>query len=272
MTLRRAHVAVNPTPTAASLGLIERSLHRYGDDASQLGELHLPDGRGPSPVVVVLHGGYWRVAYDRSLMTALCDDLAEHGLAAWNVEYRRVGNGGGWPETFLDVAAGVDLLAELDAPFDLDRIGAVGHSAGGHLALWAAARARLPEGAPGARPRVRPRAVVSQAGVADLRLASVTSPSDEPTQALLGDASDVFALASPRELVPLGVDQLVLHGDRDETVAIEIAHAYAGAATAAGDPCDLRVLPGVGHFEHIDASSETWAIAREWLAGRLGIA
>jgi acetyl esterase/lipase len=253
-----------------SLGGIECSLHRYGDDASQLGELFLPDDNGRlAGVVVVIHGGYWRARYDRSLMTALCEDLAAHGLAAWNLEYRRVGNGGGWPETFLDVAAGVDLLAGLDAPLDLDRVGAVGHSAGGHLALWAAARARLPAGAPGASPRVRPRAVVSQAGVADLRLAAVTSPSDEPTRELLGGASDVFALASPRELVPLGVDQLVLHGDRDETVAIEIAHAYAGAATAAGDPCELRVLPGVGHFEHIDASTETWRIARDWLAERL---
>jgi acetyl esterase/lipase len=216
----------------------------------------------------VVHGGYWRAQYDRSLMTGLCEDLAARGLAAWNIEYRRVGIGGGWPQTFLDVAAGVDLLAELDAPLDLERVGAVGHSAGGHLALWAAARHRLPEGAPGAAPRVRPRAVVSQAGVADLRLAVVTPPSDEPTAALLGGA-DAFAFASPRELVPLGCDQLVLHGDRDETVSLEISRSYAEAAQAAGDACELRVLPGVGHFEHIDAASETWAIAHDWLARRL---
>ena len=138
------------------------------------------------------------------------------------------------------------------------------------MPLWAAARHRLPAGVPGAAPRLRPRAVVSQAGVCDLRLAAVTAPSDEPTRALLGE-SEAYALASPRELVPLGVDQLVLHGDRDETVAIEIAHAYAAAAIAAGDRCELRILPGVGHFEHIDASSEAWRIAREWLAGRLRV-
>jgi acetyl esterase/lipase len=226
------------------------------------------DQPGTSPVVVVVHGGYWRARYDRSLMTGLCQDLAEKGLAAWNLEYRRVGNGGGWPETFLDVAAGVDLLADLDAPLDLERVGAVGHSAGGHLALWAAARMKLAVGTPGAQPRVRPGAVVSQAGVADLRLAWVTPPSDEPTRALLGDA-DAFAVASPRELVPLGVDQLVLHGDRDDTVSIEISRAYSAAAVAAGDPCELRILSGVGHFDHIDAASETWAIARDWLADRL---
>jgi acetyl esterase/lipase len=214
--------------------------------------------------VVVIHGGYWRARYDRSLMTDLCADLAGRGTAAWNLEYRRVGNGGGWPETFDDVAAGVDLLAELDAPLDLDRVGAVGHSAGGQLALWAAARSE---------PRVSIVAVVSQAGVADLRLAAVTSPSDEPTTALLDGLPDEhperYVLASPRELVPLGVPQLVLHGDRDTTVAIEIAQSYAAAAAAAGDRCELRVLPGAGHFEHIDPSTAEWQVARDWLAAEL---
>jgi acetyl esterase/lipase len=246
-----------------------RARYDYGNDPSQHGELFLPDGAGPFAVVVVIHGGFWRARYDRSLMTDLCVDLAARGLAAWNLEYRRVGNGGGWPETFLDVAAGIDALAELDAPLDLERVGAVGHSAGGHLALWAAARARLPAGAPGAEPVVVPRAVVSQAGVADLRLAAVTSPSDEPTRALLGDPSDIYALASPSELVPLGVDQLVLHGERDDTVSLRISESHAAAAAAAGDRCELRVLPGTGHFEHIDASSHAWRVSADWLAERL---
>lgn len=252
------------------LGAIEGSLHRYGDDVNQVGELFVPDDGGPHAVVVVIHGGYWRARYDRSLMTGLCDDLAAHGLAAWNLEYRRVGNGGGWPETFLDVATGVDLLVELDAPLDLERVGAVGHSAGGHLALWAAARTRLPTGAPGAEPRVVPRAVVSQAGVADLRLAARLAPSDEPTRALLGDADDdVYALTSPRELVPLGIEQLVLHGERDDTVSMEISRAYVDAARVAGDRCELRVLPGAGHFEHIDPATIEWRLACDWLAEML---
>jgi acetyl esterase/lipase len=221
----------------------------------------------------VIHGGYWRARYDRTLMTGLCEDLASRGSASWNVEYRRVGNGGGWPETFEDVAAAIDLLAELDAPLDLARVGAVGHSAGGQLALWAAARGTLPAGAPGAEPRVRVRAVVSQAGVADLRLAAELAPSDEPTRALLGCGPDEepqrYSLASPRQRVPLGVEQLVLHGDRDETVSMRIAESYAAAAAATGDSCELRVLPGTGHFEHIDASSEAWAMARDWLLERL---
>lgn len=220
-------------------------------------------------MAVVVHGGYWRARYDRSLMTELCLDLADRGLAAWNLEYRRVGVGGGWPETFEDIAAGVDALADLDAPLDLERVSAVGHSAGGHLALWAASRPTLPEGTPGAGPRARVGAAVSQAGVLDLRLAAQLLPSAEPTRALLGDADqhpDRYELASPRERVPLGIPQLVLHGDRDDTVSIRIATSYAEAARAAGDPCELVVLNGTGHFEHIDAGSPAWHVARDWLA------
>jgi acetyl esterase/lipase len=245
-------------------------VHRYGEDPSQLAELFLPEGSGPFAVAIVVHGGYWRARYDRSLMTGLCEDLVTHGIAAWNLEYRRVGNGGGWPETFLDVAAGVDRLGEVGAPLELTRVGAVGHSAGGHLALWATARHRLPAGAPGAGPRVRPRAVVSQAGIADLRLALVTAPSDEPTRALLGAAAPL-ELASPRELVPLGIEQLVLHGERDDVASVELSRSYAAAAGAACDPCELHILPGVGHFEHIDSRSEVWAMARDWLAERLTV-
>ena len=179
-----------------------RSTHPYGSDPSQLGELHLPSGTAPHPVCVVVHGGYWKAQYDRSLMKGLCDDLAAHGLAAWNLEYRRVGAGGGWPETFLDVAAGVDALADVDAPLDLSRVVAVGHSAGGQLAMWAAGRSTLPGDAPGEKPRVSITAVVSQAGVLDLTLAAGLMPSSTPTRALLGDPTTYFeryVLASPRE-------------------------------------------------------------------------
>ncbi len=245
-----------------------RSVHAYGDHPSQVAELFLPSGAEPHLLVVVVHGGYWRQRYDRSLMTELCSDLAEHGWASWNLEYRRVGAGGGWPATFADVAAGIDALVDVSAPLDLDRVVAVGHSAGGQLAFWAAARDTLPVGTIGADPRVRIAAAVSQAGVLDLRLAADFAPSDEPTRALLGDPverPDVYDLASPRERLPLGLPQLVLHGDRDDTVSMRIAESYAHAALAAGDPCELVVLPKTGHFEHIDARSDAWRTAREWL-------
>ena len=244
------------------------SIHRYGGDPSQIAELFLPDGAGPHPVVVVVHGGYWRARYDRSLMTPLCVDLADHGLAAWNLEYRRVGAGGGWPETLLDVAAGVDALAEADAPLDLDRVAAVGHSAGGQLAVWAAARLKLPPAVPGSQPRVRIGAVVSQAGILDLRLAAALNPSAEPTRAFLGspaENAEAYDVASPTEHLPLRIPQLVLHGDHDETVSMRIAESYAARARDMGEACQFVVLPGTGHFEHIDVGSDAWRMAREWL-------
>ena len=208
-------------------------------------------------------------------MSDVCIDLTAHGVAAWNVEYRRVGGGGGWPDTFLDVAAAVDLLAELDAPLDLAHVVAVGHSAGGHLAFWASARPTLPADAPGAHPRVRITAAVSQAGVLDLSLAAGVMPSSTPTRALLGDPAkqyDRYVLASPRERLPLGIPQLVLHGDRDETVSMRIATSYAAAARAAGDPCELVVLTHTGHFEHIDPGAQAWHVARDWLLAQASAA
>src|SRR5206468_170849 len=136
------------------------------------------------------------------------------------------------------------------------------------LAFWIAARPTPPLEAAGAKPRVRLGAVVSQAGVLDLRLASRLRPSDEPTQALLGPPErhpEVYDLASPRERVPLRIPQLVLHGDRDRVVSLRIAESYVDAAAAAGDPCELGVLPRTGHFEHLDPRSSAWRIAREWL-------
>jgi acetyl esterase/lipase len=252
-----------------------RSTQSYGDDPSQVGELFLPRGTGRHPVAAVVHGGYWRAQYDRSLMEGLCLDLSAHGLAAWNLEYRRVGSGGGWPATFLDVAAGVDALAALDERLDLSRVVAVGHSAGGQLAFWAAARPTLPPDAPGAAPRIRIRAAVSQAGILDLALAAALTPSAEPTRALLGDPTesyDRYMLASPRELLPLGIPQLVLHGAQDTRVSIRIATSYAEAALAVGDPCEARVLSGVGHFEHIDAGSSVWHVARDWVVDQVSAA
>jgi acetyl esterase/lipase len=122
-------------------------IYRYGTDPAQFGELRLPDG-APAGTVVVIHGGFWRARYDLSLGRPLAADLAARGYAAWNLEYRRALGGGGWPATFEDVAAGIDLLATL--PVDTSRVIAIGHSAGGHLAAWAAGRAKLPPGAPGA--------------------------------------------------------------------------------------------------------------------------
>src|ERR1700679_1262119 len=148
-----------------------RQRYRYGPHRSQRADLYLPRRSGPHPVMVLIHGGSWQVRYGKVVMRGLAGDLMRRGWAVWNIEYRRVGDGGGWPATFEDVAAAIDHLTTLDAPIDLERVSILGHSAGGHLALWAAGRTKLPAGAPGAYstpPPMGVRRVISQAGVCDL--------------------------------------------------------------------------------------------------------
>jgi pimeloyl-ACP methyl ester carboxylesterase len=211
---------------------------------------------------VVIHGGFWRARYDLRLADPLVADLVARGWAAWNLEYRRLGSqsGGGWPATFEDVASGIDLLASLDEPLDLGRVVAIGHSAGGQLALWAAARddARVPL-----------TAAVSQAGVADLRQAARLGLSRRAAVSLLGgcpdERPDRYDVASPIERLPLGVPQLLVHGDADDAVPISIARRYAERA---GGECELVELPGCGHFEHLDPSSDAWLAVARWLEAR----
>jgi acetyl esterase/lipase len=207
---------------------------------------------------VVIHGGFWRDAYDRSLMDALCEDLASAGWASWNLEYRRLGSGGGWPETFDDVAAGIDQVQELVD--DLSVVATIGHSAGGHLALWGAAR---PE------PRVRVTHAVAQAGVVDLVEAARLKLSRGAAEELLGGSPpqvpDRYELASPAARLPLGVPQLLVHGGRDDIVPATMSRAYAQAASKAGDRVDLVVHEELGHFEHLDPASRAWRSVRDWL-------
>ena len=253
-----------------------RGRHPYGGHPQQRAELHLPAGDGPHPVVVALHGGFWRARRSRRYMRPRCADLARHGWAAWNVDYRRVGRGegGGWPATFADVAAAIDHLAELDAPLDLGCVAAIGHSAGGHLALWAATRPGLPPGAPGAAPRVRLTAgVAALAAVGDLEATpdlyapggAVSdlmgcSPSDAP--------DDRYALANPIRRLPLGIPLLLVHGDADETVAPERSRELDAAARAAGDEVVLEESAGAGHRALVDPRGPEWAAAVRWLRGR----
>jgi acetyl esterase/lipase len=241
------------------------ALHRYGLDRSQVADLYLPAGAGPWPVAVVLHGGFWRERYDRSLMDALCADLAGRGWAAWNLEYRRIGGGrGGWPSTFDDVAAGIDFLGNLrtaGAPIDVRRVVAIGHSAGGHLALWAATRER---------PVVPVTAAVGQAAVCDLARGSRLGLSGGAVDELMGGPPDRvperYAAGSPIERLPLGVPTLLVHGVRDDTVPVELSRDLQAAAAAAGDRCELVVLKDDGHYEHIDPATTAWGTVTRWTA------
>ena len=228
---------------------------------SQFGELLLPKGPGPHPVAAVVHGGLWLASYDLSLMAPLCEALVERGIATWNVEYRRLGDdGGGWPGTFRDVGAAIDHLATL-APshgLDLGRVVTVGHSAGGHLALWTAARPRIPAASELAGAGlVRPRAAVSLAGVPDL-VRAFEHGFDVVSRLLGGSPAEVperYAIASPAALLPLGVRQVLVHGTDDRIVPFAFSEDYVAAAVARGDDVRLVPLEGGGHFEPIDPES-----------------
>jgi acetyl esterase/lipase len=238
------------------LSLPER--HRYASHRWARADLHVPSGPGPFPVAVMLHGGYWRARYSKRLMKAASADLARRGVAAWNVEYRRVGRGqgGGYPATFDDVAAAIDHLASLDDPrLSLEGgVTAIGHSAGGQLALWSASRED---------PAVPVTRVVAQAAVCNVTAAG------EPAWEFLGGSPDEvperYDFADPMRLVPLGVPTLLVHGADDETVPVARSRAYAEAARAAGDDVTLVEPEPGGHRVHPDPRTEAWRVAAEWV-------
>jgi acetyl esterase/lipase len=241
--------------------------HRYGPHRSQRADLHLPRGAGPYPVMVMIHGGSWQARYGKIVMRGLAGDLLRRGWAVWNIEYRRIGNGGGWPETFQDVASAIDRLGEIDAPVDLQRVSILGHSAGGHLALWAAGRAKLPTDAPGAlgdSAKVAPRRVIVQAGVCDLA-GAYRKWHGGPVADLMGGSPEQwperYAVADPLANVPLDIPALLIHGVEDATVSIGLSRSYERAARAAGGDVELVEIdgPSGAHRAHIDPRGVAWA-------------
>lgn len=243
----------------------------YGDDPLQFGELRLPSGPGPHPVAMVVHGGCWLAAYDLGYMAGLAAALADAGVATWSVEYRRVGDaGGGWPGTLADVAAAADRLRGLAGShrLDLARVVVVGHSAGGHLALWLAARHRLEAEDPlRGRDPLRPTAVVALAGIPDLGAYAAPEGCGAAVAQLLGgepaEVPDRIGRASPIELVPLGVPQILIVGGRDTIVPAEQAERHAARAAAAGDRVEVREVADAGHFELVVPGSVAWPTVRD---------
>jgi 3-dehydroquinate dehydratase type II len=238
----------------------------YGDDTDQVADLRVPVGSGPFPVAVIIHGGFWRDVWTRDIMDGIAVDLVGKGWATWNIEYRRVGTGGGWPETVEDAAAAIDALAGRAAEYQLDlsNVVAVGHSAGGQLALWAAAREAFTTGLPGAVPRVHLAAVVGLAPVADLTDGHERSIGNGAVAAFLGrdpeDGPNRYRAASPAALLPLGVKQVIIHGEADDEVPVGMSESYAGAAADAGDHVVYRELADVGHYEVLEPSSAAWKL------------
>jgi acetyl esterase/lipase len=255
----------------------------YGTDPLQIGELTLPLLGKPTPLVVLIHGGYWRTGFTRVELADLAQDLARVGYASWNLDYRRVGDlGGGWSGTLLDVAMGIDKLAEIgpEKHLDLEHIAFLGHSAGAQLALWAAARGKAAPDALGMPAKIVPKAVVALSGVLDLTdTAHTTSPGGEAElKKALNDflggtpetVPDRYAAVSPKALLPIGVPQLLLHGTKDDRVSIEQSRQYVEAAKVAGDRVDMIELVDVDHFAVVESSKNWWDQVINWLGRTIG--
>ncbi|WP_255769275.1 alpha/beta hydrolase family protein [Pseudarthrobacter sulfonivorans] len=265
-------------------------LHKYpyGGDASQWGELFLPElppGGEHRGVVVVIHGGYWRSQYGAELGEPIAKDLAAHGMAAWNLEYRRAGNGGGWPNTFIDVLAGIDKLEDLAArhALNLGTVVALGHSAGGHLAAWAAGRGKLAHLGLADEDSQVPRrqdatavhltGVVSQSGLLNLAEAERLNLSNGAVRNLLGGPSSDYPrrhrYADPMTALPLAVPVMAVHGTGDDTVPLSQSEAYADAGAAAHMQVQLVKVPG-DHYDLIDPKSPAYRTCRDLVQSLLG--
>ncbi|MFD8980098.1 alpha/beta hydrolase family protein [Streptomyces sp. NPDC059564] len=258
----------------------------YGEHPDQVVDFYAPRGdvAGPAPLVVLLHGGAWRAPYDRQHVTPLADFLARRGFAVANVEYRRGSSlphqnaeghvAGRWPETFDDVAAAMDALPGLTAEAlpaaDFRRTVVTGHSAGGHLALWAAARHVLPYGSPWrlASPPML-RGVVALAPIADFAAAEGLGVCGGASAQLLGGPEHWDArlpFADPAALLPTGIATAVVHGREDIVVPPAVAESYVAAAGVAGELVGLTLLDGVGHFPLIDPAADACAVVCEEIA------
>ncbi|HUQ31776.1 MAG TPA: alpha/beta hydrolase [Pyrinomonadaceae bacterium] len=236
----------------------------YGSDPAQFGDLRLPNGKGLHPVAIIIHGGCWYSEYDLNYMASFAGALTRLGVATWNIEYRRIGNaGGGWPGTFEDVARATDFLNVLarSYPLDLRRVIVVGHSAGAQLALWLAARRRLPEDSPlhSSNP-LSLQGVISLAGITDMR--RYRPNCGNAVSKLLGGSPEEVALryqqTSPVELLPLNVRQYLIHGNRDEIVPSNFSQDYEVAARNKGIKVQLAIIKDAGHFELVAPQSSAW--------------
>ena len=240
----------------------------YGQDPQHFAELRFPVGRGPFPFLFVIHGGFWLSAYDLLHIGHLCAAFTSKGIITCNLEYRRLGNlGGGWPGTFQDISLGTDRILETvssDSRVNPARTAVIGHSAGGHLALWLASRHRMSGASPlhGAQ-KYRLDSAVSLAGVCDLRLAWKQRLGHGVVARLMGGTPDQhpdrYDAGSPIELLPAGTRQVLIHGVVDDVVPISQSEKFVERAEQLGEHPTIAKLDGTGHFELIDPESDAWS-------------
>ncbi len=232
----------------------------YGSLPDQFGDLRVPNGSGPFPVVVLIHGGCWLESINLDNIAFLASALVNEGYATWSIEYRRVGTeGGGWPGTFDDVLAGFDHLKKIapEAKLDLSRVVLAGHSAGGHLALWAAGKRRETL-----------RGVVSLSGVPDLR-AAASEVCGGVIPELVGDIRN-WPLTSPAEMLPLRVPQWIVTASLDGIVPKKFGEQYAAMARKKGDSVELVAVKNAGHFELIIPTTAAYAQVRGAIQAAFG--
>ncbi len=255
----------------------------YGSDPLEVADLWLPDGPGPHPLVVMVHGGCWQTDVAKvTIMNYVAEDLRRHGAAVWNLEYRGVDRpGGGYPGTFTDVADGADAVRKLAASrhLDLRHVVAVGHSAGGHLVLWLAARDGLPAASPLRRAHpLRVSVAFSLGGLPDLEAAMApgtnTCDSDPPRR-LVGEPSaarpSVFADTSPAVMSPPRAAVTLINAERDRIAPPAFAAAYAARVGTKGPAPRTVVVPDEGHVELISPGSKSWDVTRGLILKSLGL-
>lgn len=241
----------------------------YGNHPSQFGELRMPDDLGPSPVIVVIHGGFWQAKYDLYENDPICDDLTARGFATWNIEYRRVGEeGGGWPGTCHDVMAAVNHLSVIEQSYSIDlaNVIIIGHSAGGHLGLWLASRTKgVQKEEPFTELVIPIQKVISLAGVTDLKQMWDTHNKmgiRSPVAGFMGgsptEVAKRYEMSSPIELLPKNIEQVLIHGALDRHVPVQQSKDYFHKLKKAGGNVRLTVLEDVEHFKIIDPESTAW--------------
>ncbi|HEU5400982.1 MAG TPA: alpha/beta hydrolase [Terriglobales bacterium] len=254
----------------------------YGQNANQFGDLRIPAQPGPHPVVVLVHGGCWKAQYATLRdLAPMGDALKKNGIATWNIEYRRLGQAGaGWPGTYLDVGNAIDHLRRIAPKYNLDlrRIVVVGHSAGGHLAIWSATRQHISPKSPLYLPKPLPiRGIVNLAGTVDMtqNINHMESEcKDAVVTGMLGGSPesvpDRYKQVSANVMLPLGIPQVLIWGERDNFIPRPLAEEYVRAAKQAGDRTQLILVPSVGHFETASPTSSAWPIVRNAIRSLLG--
>ena len=251
---------------------------RWGEGVTDVVDLWLPEGAGPHPVVVMVHGGCWQKSIaDKALMDWMADGLRQQGWAVWNIEYRGVDEpGGGYPGTFLDAGAATDQLRENAAEYNLDlsRVTGIGHSAGGHLILWLAARSKLPEDSPlRVSDPLQFQGVLVSGGLADLEASRpVTAPTcldaiyDQLTGPPSPERPDPLADTSPARLFPVGVAFVSVNGSEDRIAPPMLGDALTRKAEAAGDSASFVVIAATGHVELVSPGTQAFDIQSQILS------